>query len=122
MLLQKPKQVQVEEQFSPIQQVAMRYLPHEQVKKFSGFEALLEEELENEAREPEIENALKDIFDALHDRNPQKLLKVLQGDKARLFHAFKKQLEAKKNLTHREANILLAMRDGEISLLTLSLL
>jgi hypothetical protein len=122
MLVKKPVKVEADEPLSRLQRMALQYLPPEQVKKFSGFEELLEKELENEAREPEIENALKDIFDALHDRNAPKLLKVLQGDKTRFFHAFKRQLEAKQNLTRREASILLAMSEGEISLLTLSLM
>ena len=100
--------------------MALQYLPEDQVRKFVQFPELLEAELENEIREPEIENALKDVFDALHDHNTPKLLKVLQGDKNRLFFAFKKQLENKDKLTKREAKILNMISQRQYSLLTIS--
>ena len=56
-------------------------LPQEQVTKFAKFQHLIETELENEVREPDMENAMRDLFDALHNRNTIKLLRVLQGNK-----------------------------------------
>ena len=122
MLIHKQVQTEVQKPLSIMQKMATQYLPIEQVTKFSGFEHLIEKELLNEAREPEVENTIRDLFDALHEHNTPKLLKVLQGDKQKIFYAFKKQLEKKPNLTKREAKILLAMSENEISLLTLSLM
>lgn len=122
MLIHKQVQTTVQKPLSIMQKMAMQYLPIEQVTKFSDFEHLIEKELLNEAREPEVENTIRDLFDALHEHNTPKLLKVLQGDKQKIFYAFKKQLEKKPNLTKREAKILLAMSEDEISLLTLSLM
>ena len=121
MLIPKPNQV-VEQKpiFNEVQKMALQYLPEDQVRKFVQFPELLEAELENEIREPEIENALKDVFDALHDHNTPKLLKVLQGDKNKLFFAFKKQLENKDKLTKREAKILNMISQRQYSLLTIS--
>lgn len=122
MLIHKQVQTEVQKPLSIMQKMAAQYLPIEQVTKFSDFEHLIEKELLNEAREPEVENTIRDLFDALHEHNTPKLLKVLQGDKQKIFYAFKKQLEKKPNLTKREAKILLAMSEDEISLLTLSLM
>lgn len=122
MLIHKQVQTTVQKPLSIMQKMAIQYLPIEQVTKFSDFENLIEKELLNEAREPEVENTIRDLFDALHEHNTPKLLKVLQGDKQKIFYAFKKQLEKKPNLTKREAKILLAMSEDEISLLTLSLM
>lgn len=105
-----------------LQKMATSFLPVEQVWKFHDFPHLIEAELENEAREPEMSNVLKDLFSALHEHNTPKLLKVLQGDKKKLFYAFKKQLMEKPNLTKREAVILDLIGDKEISLLTISLI
>ena len=83
---------------------------------------MIEMELLNEAREPEMENTLKDLFSALHERNTPKLLKVLQGDKQKIFFAFKKQLESKPKLTKREAKMLKLISERQVSLLTISLM
>lgn len=119
-LIVKPKKEQVQGQLTQMQKMALQYLPLEQVTKFDGFDDLIEKELLNEAREPEIENTLRDLFDALHERNTPKLLKVMQGDKKKIFFAFKKQLEGKANLTKREAKILAMVSTQELSLLTIS--
>lgn len=122
MLIAKPK---VEEQkvvFSQMMKMALQFLPEEQVRKFSGHEDLIEAELLNEAREPEMENTLKDLFNALHERNTPKLLKVLQGDKQKLFFAFKKQLETKPRLTKQEAAMLNRISAKPVSLLSISLM
>lgn len=122
MLIKVEVKKPVEKPMTELQKMMLRYLPHEQVKKFGDFPHLVEKELLNEAREPEIENTLKDLFDALHERNTPKLLKVLQGDKKRIFYAFKKQLETKERLTKREAKTLLAITRKELSLMTISLM
>ena len=122
MLIKKPKIVEKEVPFTELQKMATQFLPVEQVKKFGEFQHLIEAELMNEAREPEMENTIKDLFNALHERNTPKLLKVLQGDKTKLFYAFKKQLEAKPSLTKREAKVLSIIETKEVSLLTLSLI
>ena len=123
MLIAKPTTTtQVEVKLTELQKMATSFLPVEQVTKFRDFPELLEEELENEAREPEMSNVLKDLFNALHEHNTPKLLKVLQGDKKKLFYAFRKQLMEKPNLTKREATILDLISDKEISLLTISLI
>ena len=122
MLIKKPVQEQQEVKMSKVQEVMLQFLPEEQVRKFSMFPHLIEKELENEAREPELENTLKDLFNALHEGHTAKLLKTLQGDKKRLFYAFKKQLESKQTLTKREAKILSLISDKEISLLSISLI
>lgn len=119
-LIVKPKKEQVQGQLTQLQKMALQYLPLEQVTKFDGFDDLIEEELLNEAREPEIENTLRDLFDALHERNTPKLLKVMQGDKKKIFFAFKKQLESKANLTKREAKMLSMVSTQELSLLTIA--
>ena len=122
MLIAKPKVVEEKVEFSQVMKMATQFLPEEQVRKFYQFPDLLEKELENEAREPEIENTLKDLFNALHEHNTPKLLKVLQGDKQKVFYAFKKQLEAKSILTKREAKLLNLVSKKQVSLLTLSLM
>lgn len=122
MLIAKPKVVEEKIEFSQVMKMATQFLPEEQVRKFYQFPELLEKELENEAREPEMENTLKDLFNALHEHNTPKLLKVLQGDKQKVFYAFKKQLEAKSTLTKREAKVLELMSKKQVSLLTLSLI
>lgn len=122
MLIKKPVQHQEEEKLSKLQEMALQFLPSEQVRKFAKFPHLIEAELMNEAREPEMENTIKDLFNALHEGNTPKLLKVLQGDKKKLFYAFKKQLESKPNLTKKEAKVLSLINEGELSLLSLSLI
>jgi len=93
MLIQKPKNIVAEVKLSELQKIALEFIPKEQVTKFSQFPHLIEVELENEAREPEMDKVLKDIFNALHDRNTPKLLRALQGDRKTIFYAFKKQLD-----------------------------
>lgn len=122
MLINKPKVVVQEQEMSELQKMATQFLPKEQVTKFYEFQHLIEQELLNEAREPEIENTLKDLFNALHERNTPKLLKVLQGDKKKIFFAFKKQLETKASLTKSEAKVLAIINEKEVSLLTISLM
>nr|DAH56625.1 MAG TPA: hypothetical protein [Caudoviricetes sp.] len=122
MLISKPTVIVKEQELSELQKMALKFLPREQVTKFHDFQDLIELELLNEAREPEIENTLKDLFNALHERNTPKLLKVLQGDKKKLFFAFKKQLENKASLTKSEAKVLAIINEKEISLLTISLM
>ena len=122
MLIAKPKVEEKIVHLSELQKMALQFLPKEQVTKFDKFQDYIEKELLNEAREPEMSNVLKDLFNALHERNTPKLLKVLQGDKQRIFYAFKKQLEAKEVLTKREAKILSVIESKEISLLTISLM
>lgn len=123
MLIKKPSSTQNEQPFTELQKMATQFLPHEQVKKFTPqFEHLLETELMNEAREPELTNTIKDLFNALHEHNTPKLLKVLQGDKDKIFYAFKKQLETKDRLTKHEAKVLLAISTNQLSLVTISLM
>lgn len=122
MLIPKPKVEQTQPVLNEVQKMALQFIPLEQVLKFSQFPDLLEKELENEAREPEMENILKDLFNALHEHNTPKLLKVLQGDKTKIFFAFKRQLEAKDRLTKREAKVLNLINQKEVSLLTISLI
>lgn len=122
MLIKKPTKIKIEQPLTEMQKMATQFLPTEQVRKFDGFQHLIETELLNEAREPEIENTIKDLFNALHERNIVKLLKTLQGDKKKIFYAFKKQLETKAKLTKREARLLLLLQEGEKSLVALSLL
>lgn len=122
MLIKIKTEKVIEQPMTELQKAMLNFLPHEQVKKFRDFPHLVEPELLNEAREPEIENTIKDLFDALHERNTPKLLKVLQGDKKRIFYTFKKQLEMKERLTKREAEMLLRISQEELSLLTLSLM
>lgn len=121
MLIKKPVVEEEKVVYSELMKMAVQFLPDEQVRKFQKFQNLIELELMNEAREPELENTIKDLFNALHERNTQKLLKVLQGDKKKLFFAFKKQLETKEQLTKREAKMLKLISRKEVSLLTISL-
>ena len=122
MLIKVKAHKKVERPLSELQKIATDFLPLEQVKKFADYPHLVEKELLNEAREPEMENIIKDLFNALHERNPQKLLKVLQGDKKRIFYAYRKQLMNKEKLTEREAKALLIVGSREISLLSISLM
>lgn len=122
MLIAKPKVVEEDRPFTELQKMAMQFLPVEQIRKFADFQDLIEVELLNEAREPEMENTIKDLFNALHERNTPKLLKVLQGDKQKIFFAYKKQLENKASLTKREAEVLAIISQKELSLLTISLM
>ena len=122
MLIEKPKVEEDKVAFSQMMKMATQFLPEEQVRKFTNFQDLIEKELMNEAREPEIENTIRDLFSALHEHNIVKLLKTLQGDKKKIFFAFKKQLETKSTLTKREAKILSIIEQGEVSLLTIALL
>ena len=103
MLIKIERPREVELPLTQLQKMATEFLPLEQVKKFAEYPHLVEKELLNEAREPEMENVIKDLFNALHERNPKKLLKVLQGDKQKIFYAYKKQLESLDKLTEREA-------------------
>lgn len=122
MLIEKPKIVEEVLKLTELQKMATEYLPIEQVTKFAGFQHLVETELMNEAREPEISNTIKDLFRALHEHNTPKLLKVLQGDKKALFYSFKKQLEMADKLSKQQAKVLAMITDKEVSLLTISLL
>lgn len=119
MLIKIERPREVELPLTPLQKIATEFLPLEQVKKFADYPHLVEKELLNEAREPEMENVIKDLFNALHERNPKKLLKVLQGDKQKIFYAYKKQLESLDRLTEREAKTLLLIRKKEISLISI---
>ncbi len=119
MLIKIERPREVELPLTPLQKMATEFLPLEQVKKFADYPHLVEKELLNEAREPEMENVIKDLFNALHERNPKKLLKVLQGDKQKIFYAYKKQLENLDKLTEREAKTLLLIRKKEISLISI---
>lgn len=105
-----------------LQKIALEYLPMEQVKKFAEYQHLVEAELLNEAREPEMDNVIRDLFNALHERNPQKLLKVMQGDKKKIFYAYRKQLMMKERLTEKEARALLIVGTKEVSLLSIALM
>lgn len=120
MLISKKVKIEEQKPFTQLQKMATQFLPEEQVSKFGEFQHLIEKELLNEAREPEMANLIKDIFDALHERNTPKLLKTLRGDEERFFYAFKKQLEAKEKLTKKEAEILHLINRKRISLVTLS--
>ncbi len=122
MLIKIRKQVEIEKPLNELQKMALKYLPLEQVKKFSDFPHLIEQELLNEARQPEMENVIKDLFNALHERNPQKLLRVLQGDKKKIFYAYRKQLMTKDRLTEREAQALLKVGKKEMSLVSIVLM
>lgn len=122
MLIKKPQVVKEEKPLQELQKMMLQFLPEEQVKKFVDFPELVEAELMNEAREPEIENTLKDLFNALHEKNLPKLLKTLQGDKQKIFYAFRKQLEAKQNLTKKEAKVLSLIERKEVSLVTIALM
>lgn len=122
MLIKVKVEKEVERPLTELQKVALNFLPIEQVKKFADYPHLVEAELLNEAREPEMENVVKDLFDALHEKNPQKLLKVLQGDKKKIFYAYRKQLMSKDTLTEEEAKALLKIENKEVSLLSISLM
>ena len=122
MLIKVKVEKEVERPLTELQKVALNFLPIEQVKKFADYPHLVEAELLNEAREPEMENVVKDLFDALHEKNPQKLLKVLQGDKKKIFYAYRKQLMSKDTLTKEEAKALLKVENKEVSLLSISLM
>ena len=122
MLIKVKVEKEVERPLTELQKAALNFLPLEQVKKFADYPHLIEAELLNEAREPEMENVIKDLFDALHEGNPKKLLKVLQGDKKKIFYAYRKQLMSKDKLTEKEARALLAIVDKEVSLLSIALM
>ena len=100
MLIPKPKPVQKEPlqlTLSQQQYIDSKILPLEQAKKFTEeYTELLHEEALKEAREPEAELLLRNIFDALHTHNVLKLLQNIHGieDKSRIFYALKKQLLA----------------------------
>jgi hypothetical protein len=119
MLIKIVRPREVELPLTQLQKMATDFLPLEQVKKFAEYPQLIEPELMNEARQPEMENVIKDLFNALHERNPKKLLKVLQGDKQKIFYAYKRQLESLDRLTEREAKALLLIRKKEISLISI---
>lgn len=122
MLIKVKVEKEVERPLTELQKVAMNFLPIEQVKKFADYPHLVEKELLNEAREPEMENVIKDLFDALHEKNPPKLLKVLQGDKRKIFYAYRNQLMTKPDLTPREAKALEIVSTREVSLLSIALM
>lgn len=119
MLIRVIPPKEVEQPLTELQKIATQFLPVEQVKKFADLPQLIEQELLNEAREPEMENVIKDLFNALHERNPVKLLKVLQGDKKKIFYAYKKQLETKERLTEQEAKALILVSQREMSLVSI---
>ena len=119
MLIKIVRPREIELPLTQLQKMATDFLPLEQVKKFAEYPQLIEPELMNEARQPEMENVIKDLFNALHERNPKKLLKVLQGDKQKIFYAYKKQLESSDRLTEQEAKALLLIRKREISLISI---
>ena len=122
MLIKVKVEKEVERPLTELQKVALDFLPLEQVKKFADYAHLVETELLNEAREPEMENVIKDLFNALHEGNPKKLLKVLQGDKKKIFYAYRKQLMSKDRLTEKEAKALLVVGNKEVSLLSIALM
>lgn len=122
MLIKVKVEKEVERPLTELQKVALNFLPIEQVKKFADYPHLVEAELLNEAREPEMENVIRDLFDALHEKNPPKLLKVLQGDKRKIFYAYRKQLMSKDTLTKEEAKALLKVENKEVSLLSIALM
>lgn len=122
MLIKKPVFKIEEKPFNELQKMAAQFLPKEQVKKFADFPHLIEKELQSEAREPEIRNILKDLFNALHEKNTPKLLKVLQGDKERIFYAFRNQLLTSNTLTSQQAKALLEIYSSRKSLLSISLM
>lgn len=105
MLIPKPKQKQeapLQLTLTQQQYIDTKLLPLEQVKKFTGeFTELLHEEAVKEAREPEPELLLKNVFDALHTHNVMKLLQYIHGveDRSRIFYALKKQLLATEEKT-----------------------
>lgn len=120
MLLKQTPTRLADLELNAMQKMALQFLPEEQVRKFAGFDPLLEKELANEAREPEFSIMVKDLFDALHDKNLPKLLRTMQGEEAPLYYAFKKQLMNKKNLTVRESKIVdLLVHNDRLSLITL---
>lgn len=122
MLIKVSNVVIPEKPLTELQKIAVDFIPVEQVRKFAEYPHLIEAELLNEAREPEMENVIRDLFNALHERNPKKLLKVLQGDKKKIFYAYRKQLESRPNLTEREAKALLKVQEKELSLLSIALM
>ena len=122
MLIKVKVEKEVERPLTELQKVALNFLPIEQVKKFADYPHLVEAELLNEAREPEMENVIRDLFDALHEKNPPKLLKVLQGNKRKIFYAYRKQLMSKDTLTEKEAKALLKVENKEVSLLSIALM
>ena len=122
MLIKVKVEKEVERPLTELQKVALNFLPIEQVNKFADYPHLVEAELLNEAREPEMENVIRDLFDALHEKNPPKLLKVLQGDKRKIFYAYRKQLMSKDTLTKEEAKALLKVENKEVSLLSIALM
>lgn len=122
MLIKVDRKKVTERPLSELQKIALDFVPVEQVRKFADYPHLIEKELLNEAREPEMANVIKDLFNALHEKNPKKLLKVLQGDKKKIFYAYKKQLETKDNLTVNEAKALEIISQQEVSLLSIALM
>ncbi len=122
MLIKVKVEKEVERPLTELQKVALNFLPIEQVKKFADYPHLVEAELLNEAREPEMKNVIRDLFDALHEKNPPKLLKVLQGNKRKIFYAYRKQLMSKDTLTEEEAKALLKVENKEVSLLSIALM
>ena len=141
MLIPKPKQTpKVLPQLTLTQQqyVDSNVLPAEQVRKFTEeFTDLLHEEAVKEAREPEIELLLRNIFDALHTHNVMKLLQNLHNveDRSRIFYALKKQLlmtedtepdikgnryrRVKYKPTKHQIALMNAVLEKEVSLITL---
>ena len=141
MLIPKPKPEQKQPlQLTITQQqyIDSRILPLEQVKKFTEeYTELLHEEALKEAREPEEELLLRNIFDALHTHNVVKLLQYLHGidDKSRIYYALRKQLLSTEDtqpddkgrqyrrLSHKPTKHQVALMDKvlgkEVSLITL---
>lgn len=73
-LFELPRPKKREFKFSPDMQTILnrKVMDESQLRKFSDFPELLEEELENELAHPNVELLKNDIMDAVYSNNPQK--------------------------------------------------
>jgi len=96
---------------------AKKFLPESQIKKFADFPHLLAEEIENELRQPELENIIDGIYQAVTEGDLEKLLIAkgkLQSRKIeiddidiceRIKHFLSKKLLKDKKLTKKEMTV-----------------
>lgn len=98
---------------------ANKILPESQVRKFRVRQDLLAQELENEARFPEVKNVLSDIFIAVREKDYKKFLyahRQLAGriDEETIFQSIRYSIVSKTSpLTKREAEVLEKINSGK---------
>lgn len=98
---------------------ARKILPEAQIRKFRFRQDLLAEELENEAKFPEVKNVLSDIYTAIKEKDFKKFLyahRQLGGriDEETIFHAIRYSIISKTSpLTKREAEVLQKFNSGK---------